>query len=67
MITLMAVVFKLASRLATILIVLAVLAMCVGVKPKPCPRHICLPKECITTAEELVAMRKAGVEPQPKC
>lgn len=32
-------------------------ALMLGVRPKPCPRHICLPREEVVTAEQLIAQR----------
>ena len=48
-------ILKLLSTFVGGLLILAALLTCVGGKPKPCPSHICLPKEQIVTVEELIA------------
>lgn len=40
-----------------LLIVFSAIAVILGVKPKPCPRHICFPRSEIVTAEQLLAER----------
>ena len=48
-------VFKVISGIVTVLILVAVFALMIGHKPKPCPPHICYPKDRIVTAEQYLA------------
>jgi hypothetical protein len=45
-----------------LLVLFSTLAVLLGVRPKPCPRHICFPRSEIVTAEQLLARRKVEAE-----
>jgi len=45
-----------------LLLFFAMVAVLLGYKPRPCPRHICLPRSEIVTAEQLLAQRRAEAE-----
>lgn len=50
----------------TILIVIGVLMMFAGQKPKPCPSHICYPPERIVTVEQMMKDDPDRFDPSKK-
>lgn len=53
---------RLISLALGFLVLFAILLLVLGVRPRPCPRHICLPRSEIVTAEQLLALRKKEAE-----